>query len=89
VVAFLIGPDSSRVTGQIIAVDGGHHLRAGPDFRPFDYSDDAPVACVLGGRDRRTLFIWVGPEFRREAVLWAPLGRIDAVQVEVAGAGRP
>jgi 7-alpha-hydroxysteroid dehydrogenase len=35
VVRFLIGPDSSRVTGQVIAVDGGHHLRAGPDFRPF------------------------------------------------------
>jgi 7-alpha-hydroxysteroid dehydrogenase len=35
VVKFLIGPDSARVTGQVIAVDGGHHLRAGPDFRPF------------------------------------------------------
>jgi 7-alpha-hydroxysteroid dehydrogenase len=34
-VAFLIGPDSSRITGQTIAVDGGHHLRRGPDFRPF------------------------------------------------------
>ncbi|MBO0727633.1 MAG: SDR family oxidoreductase, partial [Acidimicrobiaceae bacterium] len=35
VVSFLIGPDSSRITGQSIAVDGGHHLRSGPDFRPF------------------------------------------------------
>jgi len=35
VVSFLIGPDSSRVTGQAIAIDGGQHLRAGPDFRPF------------------------------------------------------
>jgi NAD(P)-dependent dehydrogenase (short-subunit alcohol dehydrogenase family) len=35
VVSFLIGPDSSRVTGQVIAIDGGQHLRAGPDFRPF------------------------------------------------------
>jgi NAD(P)-dependent dehydrogenase (short-subunit alcohol dehydrogenase family) len=35
VVSFLIGPDSARVTGQAIAVDGGHHLRAGPDFRSF------------------------------------------------------
>ena len=35
VVSFLIGPDSSRVTGQAIAIDGGHHLRAGPDFRSF------------------------------------------------------
>jgi 7-alpha-hydroxysteroid dehydrogenase len=35
VVAFLIGPESRWVTGQMIAVDGGHHLRAGPDFTPF------------------------------------------------------
>lgn len=35
VVSFLLGPGSARITGQTIAVDGGHHLRAGPDFRPF------------------------------------------------------
>jgi len=65
-------------------------LRTGSELtHTIDYSDDAPVACVLGGPGRRTLFICVGPEFRREAVLRAPLGRIDAVQVGVAGAGRP
>ncbi|MFI0447047.1 SDR family oxidoreductase [Actinomadura sp. 6N118] len=30
---FLAGPESSWVTGQVINVDGGHHLRRGPDFR--------------------------------------------------------
>jgi NAD(P)-dependent dehydrogenase (short-subunit alcohol dehydrogenase family) len=30
---FLVGPESSWITGQVIAVDGGHHLRRGPDFR--------------------------------------------------------
>jgi NAD(P)-dependent dehydrogenase (short-subunit alcohol dehydrogenase family) len=35
VVSFLIGPDSARVTGQAIAIDGGQHLRGGPDFRSF------------------------------------------------------
>jgi len=34
-VRFLIGPESRFVTGIVLAVDGGHHLRAGPDFRPF------------------------------------------------------
>jgi NAD(P)-dependent dehydrogenase (short-subunit alcohol dehydrogenase family) len=34
-VRFLAGPDSSWVTGQTISVDGGHHLRRGPDYTPF------------------------------------------------------
>jgi NAD(P)-dependent dehydrogenase (short-subunit alcohol dehydrogenase family) len=29
---FLIGPESSWLTGQVINVDGGHSLRRGPDF---------------------------------------------------------
>ena len=31
-VRFLCGPESSWVTGQVISVDGGHHLRRGPDY---------------------------------------------------------
>lgn len=30
-VRFLSGPESSWITGQCIGVDGGHHLRRGPD----------------------------------------------------------
>lgn len=30
--AFLVGPESTWLTGQVINVDGGHHLRRGPDF---------------------------------------------------------
>jgi NAD(P)-dependent dehydrogenase (short-subunit alcohol dehydrogenase family) len=29
---FLVGPESSWITGQNIGVDGGHSLRAGPDY---------------------------------------------------------
>jgi NAD(P)-dependent dehydrogenase (short-subunit alcohol dehydrogenase family) len=32
---FLIGPESRWITGTVIDVDGGHHLRRGPDFGPF------------------------------------------------------
>jgi 7-alpha-hydroxysteroid dehydrogenase len=32
---FLIGPASRWITGTCINVDGGHHLRRGPDFGPF------------------------------------------------------
>jgi 7-alpha-hydroxysteroid dehydrogenase len=32
---FLIGPESSWITGQVIEVDGGHSLRRGPNFGSF------------------------------------------------------
>jgi hypothetical protein len=32
---FLIGPESRWVTGTCIDVDGGHHLRRGPNFGHF------------------------------------------------------
>jgi NAD(P)-dependent dehydrogenase (short-subunit alcohol dehydrogenase family) len=33
-VRYLIGPESGWVTGTSLSVDGGHHLRRGPDFEP-------------------------------------------------------
>jgi hypothetical protein len=35
VCAFLLSDDARWVTGITIDVDGGHHLRAGPDFTSF------------------------------------------------------
>jgi NAD(P)-dependent dehydrogenase (short-subunit alcohol dehydrogenase family) len=32
---FLVGPESTWVTGQVIGSDGGHSLRRGPDFSPI------------------------------------------------------
>jgi NAD(P)-dependent dehydrogenase (short-subunit alcohol dehydrogenase family) len=40
---FLLGPESSWITGQCIGVDGGHHLRRGPDIEHWAravYGDD-------------------------------------------------
>jgi NAD(P)-dependent dehydrogenase (short-subunit alcohol dehydrogenase family) len=34
-VRFLLGDEARWITGQIINVDGGHHLRRGPDFGSF------------------------------------------------------
>jgi NAD(P)-dependent dehydrogenase (short-subunit alcohol dehydrogenase family) len=33
-VRFLLGPESAWITGTTISVDGGHHLRRGPNFEP-------------------------------------------------------
>jgi NAD(P)-dependent dehydrogenase (short-subunit alcohol dehydrogenase family) len=43
-VRFLVGPESAWITGESISVDGGHHLRRGPDLEPWVrsvYGDDA------------------------------------------------
>jgi NAD(P)-dependent dehydrogenase (short-subunit alcohol dehydrogenase family) len=34
-VRFLLGPESSWLTGAVIDLDGGHSLRRGPDYSPF------------------------------------------------------
>jgi NAD(P)-dependent dehydrogenase (short-subunit alcohol dehydrogenase family) len=42
-VAFLVGAESSWITGQCIGVDGGHSLRRGPDLSSLirGFFDDA------------------------------------------------
>jgi sugar lactone lactonase YvrE len=64
-------------------------LPGGELTHSVSFRGEVPVACVLGGPDRRTLYICVATEYKREAVLRQPLGRIDAVAVEVSGSGRP
>jgi NAD(P)-dependent dehydrogenase (short-subunit alcohol dehydrogenase family) len=44
-VRFLAGPESAWITGACISVDGGHHLRRGPDLHP--------VMEMLHGDDTR------------------------------------
>ena len=55
----------------------------------FTFADVIPVACVLGGDDRRTLLVCVAATWKREIVKLKATGRIDAFDVDVPGAGRP
>jgi NAD(P)-dependent dehydrogenase (short-subunit alcohol dehydrogenase family) len=51
-VRYLCGPESSWTTGQIIAVDGGHTLRRGPDMHGLmeqSMGADAVRAMLRGG----------------------------------------
>ena len=45
-------------------------------------------ACMLGGEDRKTLFLVTAPTSGEKAAA-TRLGRIETVRVDVAGAGRP
>ena len=55
----------------------------------FTFDDVIPVACVLGGDDRRTLLVCVAATWKREIVRQRATGRIDAFDVDIPGAGRP
>lgn len=46
-------------------------------------------ACTLGGADRRTLYLVTAPRFGEEECAGKGLGRIEAVEVDVPGAGWP
>jgi NAD(P)-dependent dehydrogenase (short-subunit alcohol dehydrogenase family) len=51
-VRFLLGPESSWITGATINVDGGHHLRRGPNYEPVTralFGDDAVEGRVPRG----------------------------------------
>lgn len=53
------------------------------------FDDVIPLACVLGGADRKTLYMCVAADWKRDVVSISKTARIDACQVDVPGAGRP
>lgn len=51
--------------------------------------DREAVACMLGGADRRQLYVCTSVEFHPEDTTRTMQGRIEVAAVDVAGAGRP
>ena len=52
-------------------------------------SDRIALACVLGGKDRRTLYMCTAEELDPAGTSGRRTGRIEAVSVEVPGSGVP
>ena len=71
-------------SGRVVRVkDGGEVLEE------VKVSYDAAFACMLGGADRKTLFICTAPDHVPEEVRKQRGGRIETIEVEVPGAGLP
>jgi sugar lactone lactonase YvrE len=51
--------------------------------------DTTPYACMLGGPDRRTLFVLTSETSDPTGAQTQPSGRIEIVQVDIPGAGLP
>jgi len=64
-------------------------VREGGRITDQIFSDNQAIACMLGGADRRTLFLITGRFSNEQKSLRQLLGRIEAVCVDVPGAGLP
>jgi sugar lactone lactonase YvrE len=72
--------------------EGGHFLRLAPDGsvdRKLESPAPFAVACVLGGEDRSLLFLCSADTDLVRLRDGISAGRIDVVEVDVAGAGWP
>jgi sugar lactone lactonase YvrE len=67
-------------------------VRVGSDGRVRERvstGDREAVACMLGGADRRQLYVCTSTEFHPTDTMRTMQGRIEVAPVAVAGAGRP
>jgi sugar lactone lactonase YvrE len=55
----------------------------------IDMGERVAIACTLGGSERRTLFLLSSTDAYPERLIGTKASRLDAVVVDVPGAGRP
>ena len=76
---------ASPISHQVLRVaEGGEVL---DEVRTSD--ERQPFACMLGGEDRRTLFVCTAFTSEPQAARAQRAGRIEAIEVTVPGAGLP
>lgn len=76
---------ASPISHQVLRVaEGGEVL---DEVRTSD--ERQPFACMLGGADRRTLYVCTAHDSEPVAARAARAGRIEAIEVDVPGAGLP
>ena len=76
---------ASPISHQVLRVAEGGEVLA--EIRTSD--ERQPFACMLGGADRRTLYVCTALDSEPAAARRDRLGRIEAIEVDVAGAGLP
>jgi sugar lactone lactonase YvrE len=64
-------------------------LREGGEIVARVNTSTRAFACMLGGPDRRTLFVMAAESFNAQEVKFKKSGRIEIVRVDVPGAGLP
>ena len=74
---------TSPMTGEVLRVREGGEVAA--TLRP----ERAPFACMLGGPEGRTLFLCTARSFDPGETRVQRAGRIEVLEVDVPGAGRP
>jgi len=75
---------ASPFTGSVVRVREGGEITA-----RVEIEGAGAFACMLGGEDRRDLYVCCAASHRRDETPALNSGRIDVARVEVPGAGRP
>ena len=89
------GPDGCALDaeGAIWMADayrgGCHRIGAGGEVLDEVTAGQPVFACALGGPERRTLFLVTAPAFGEAVCAGTGAGRVEAVEVDVPGAGWP
>lgn len=76
-------------TSMTLAHEFARIVEGGEVTDRIDMGDRTAIACTLGGPERRTLFLLSSTDAYPQKLVGTKLSRLDAVTVDVPGAGLP